>query len=326
MNNTPQTTLRIDPTLTLALAQASLAAYDDYAGKAFKPPDNYSYWARFTGWDDWFSTYGQEEPFGLIFKYNGPQNVANRFIVAFRGTSSISDLYEDAQFELEAFKPFHDTVSPFANVSSGFNSIYATRGGNMKQTMQQQLFTALSPTASEVFITGHSLGGALSQLFTLDMRVSLPNVRIGTINFASPMVGDASFQAACDNTGATGRIIRVVNYWDIIPTFPWYVPGYVSIGRAFEIAFSSVFGIVDALSDHSLLNYQTVLNNCVWLNPQVWIGHFTDAVYGLRMSSTAVPAIAKEKWLATLKEVHEMKRSLLVTPQTAESEITIFED
>ncbi|PWV50605.1 lipase family protein [Chitinophaga sp. S165] len=326
MNNTPQPSFRIDPTLTLALAQASLAAYNDYERKPFKAPDNYIYWARFTGWDDWFSTYGQEERFGLIFKYVGPENVKNRFIVAFRGTSSIADLYEDANFELEAFKPFSNTVSPVANVSSGFNSIYATKGGNMKLTMQQQIFTALAPTASEIFITGHSLGGALSQLFTLDMRVSLPTVRIGTINFASPMVGDASWQTACNNAGATGKIIRVANYWDIIPTFPWYVPGYVSIGREFNIAFSSIFGTVDALSDHSLLNYQTVLNHCVWLNPQVWVGHFIDAVYGLRMSSTAVPSVAKETWLSTLKEIHEMKRSLLATNEIAEREIVLFEE
>ncbi len=325
MNNTPQPSFRIDPTLTLALAQASLAAYYDYEGKPFKIPDNYIYWTRFTGWDDWFSTYGEEERYGLIFKYVGPENVKNRFIVAFRGTSSISDLLRDAEFELAPFTPYRNSVSPAANVSTGFNGIYSTKGGNMQKTMQQQVFSVISQ-ASEVLITGHSLGGALSQLFTLDMRISLPNVRIGTINFASPMVGDASWQAACNKAGATDRIIRVVNYWDLVPTYPWYVSGYISIGREFEMAFSSVLGSFDPLSDHSLLNYQTVLNNCVWLKTQVWIGHFIDAVYGIRMSSTAVPTLDKEKWLVPLREIHEMKRELLATPQTVESEIVLFEE
>jgi hypothetical protein len=44
------------------------------------------------------------------------------------------------------------------------------------------------------------------------------------------------------------------------------------------------------------------------------------------MSSTAVPTVAQETWLAPLKEIHYLKRSLLVTNQTVEEEIVLFEE
>lgn len=199
--------MRLDPVLTSALAQASLAAYYDYEGKPYTPPPNYKFFARFTGWDDWVGEYGEEERFGLIFMYCGPQQIANRFIVAFRGTDTYSDMFEDAFWESATFQPYRNSISPTPDdVCSGFNEIYATKGGSMSASMQQQIFSLLPEHPSEVLITGHSLGGALSQLFTLDMRVSFPNVGIKTINFASPKVGGQDWQGACNSAGTTSKI------------------------------------------------------------------------------------------------------------------------
>src|ERR1044071_6986129 len=146
----------LEPALTLALAQASVAAYQDYAQKPYTPPPNYQFFNRFTGWDEWFGHYGREENFGVIFKYIGPEPIANRFIVAFRGTSSDSDMLEDSFFEWGTFKPFRSSVAGPNDVSRGFNGVYSSAGGSMRASMQQQLFALLPPDASEIFITGHS--------------------------------------------------------------------------------------------------------------------------------------------------------------------------
>lgn len=305
---------QVNPSLTLTLAQASLAAYNDYQNQPFVPPPNYKFYRRFTGWDDWLFDFGQEERFGLIFKYNGPQMIANRFIVAFRGTDSYSDVYEDGFFWSPAsFQPYRNTILPAPNVCEGFYDIYSTLGGSMNQTMQQQIFSMLPDNPSEVLITGHSLGGALSQLFTLDMRVSMPNVNIKTVNFASPRVGDATWQTACDGVGATEKITRVINYWDLVPDYPLGISGYVSVGAQFDTAFSRCnWWDYNPLSEHSLLNLQTVLNHCVWLNPQVWVGNFADAVdSNYQMCSTAPPVASKEAWIAKLKELHDLKAEML---------------
>ncbi len=308
--------IRLDPELTLVLAQASLATYDDYNGVKYTPPPNYTCVGRFTGWDDWFWWIGQEEPFGLIFKYCGPQQIANRFIVAFRGTASPSDMIEDAFWESATFQPYRNSISPTPDdVCTGFNGIYSGSGGSMTQSMQQQIFSMLPEQPSEVLITGHSLGGALSQLFTLDMRVSFPNVGIKTINFASPLVGCQDWQAACNNAGATSRITRVINYYDLVPDFPQAIfdifDNYVSIGAEFQTAFyGSDWMPFDELHRHSLLNLQTVLNHCLWLDPQIWVGTFWDAVDSTyQMWSVAPPDLSKDELLAKLRELRVLERA-----------------
>jgi triacylglycerol lipase len=307
-------TMRLDPALTLALAQASLAAYDDFEGKSFKPPQDYETLGYFTGWDDWFLDVGREEHFGLIFKYNGPATVANRFIVAFRGTDSDSDILEDAFWEYATFQPYLNSLSsPADDVCGGFNGIYSTIGGSMTQTMQQQIFSKLPEHMSEVLITGHSLGAALSQLFTLDMRVSFPGVAIRTINFSSPQVGGEDWASACQSAGATQKIMRVINYWDVVPDFPQSIDifdNYVSIGAEFQTSFYGGYLPMDELPRHRLLNLQTVLKNCLPLNPQIWVGTFMDAVdTNYQMSSTAPPDMSKDEMIARLRELHGLERS-----------------
>jgi len=306
-------TMRIDPALTTTLAAASLAAYTDFEDPTYKPQlSGYTFVGRLYGWDDWFWEYGRVEKYGLIFK---SQTVANRFVVAFRGTDSDADALAEAFFEFATFKPYRNSVSPVPDdVSAGFNDIYSTKGGSMTQTMQQQIFGLLQSTQmSEVYITGHSLGGALSQLFTLDMRVSFPNVKIQTINFASPRVGATDWATACFNTGAAQRIIRVINWYDIVPDLPptWDpFDKYVSLGAEFRTAFYGGYLPMDALPRHRLLNLQVVLKNCLPLNPQIWTGTFGDAVYPTyTMTSVAPPSASKDEVLAKLRELNSLERS-----------------
>jgi triacylglycerol lipase len=304
----------IDPGKTKALADASLAAYNYFEGLSFTAPAGFRTYAGFTGWDDWFWSVGRVEKFGLIFQ---SLVVPTRFIVAFRGTDSDSDALEDAFFYYSTFKPYRNAANPLVDdVSAGFNGIYSTKGSTMTYTMQQQVFDILlHGQMTEVYITGHSLGGALSQLFTLDMCVSFPNVRVETINFASPRVGGKEHWAvACANAGVPQKMTRVINYWDYVPDLPVTIDifdQYTSIGAEFRTAFygpGSIF--TDELPRHRLLNLQTVLNNCLGRTPQVWTGTFADAVnHGYIMTSTAPPTASKEELLAKLRELQELERS-----------------
>jgi triacylglycerol lipase len=311
-------TMRIDPALTTTLANASLAAYNDFAyPSTYKPQlSGYTFIDRFTGWDDWFWNIGVEERFGLIFQ---SQTNPGQFVVAFRGTDSDSDALEDAFFEWSTFKPYRGSVSPTPDdVSAGFNDIYSTKGPAMKQTMQQQVLTKLAAQpVSQIYITGHSLGGALSQLFTLDMRVSVPNMNIRTINFASPRVGGSDWASACANAGAVQAITRVINYWDVVPDLPisfdWF-DKYVSLGAQFTTAFSGGYLPFDELPRHRLLNLQYVLNKCLPLNPQIWVGTFHDAVNkSYQMTSTAPPTMTKDEILAKLRELNAVERLVAAT-------------
>ena len=85
----------------------------------------------------------------------------------------------------------------------------------------------------------------------------------------------------------------------------------------FQTAFyGSDWGILDELPRHRLLNLQTVLNNCLSLNPQIWVGTFWDAVdSSYQMWSIAPPDVPKDAMIAKLREL----RALEVSTRTAKS-------
>jgi triacylglycerol lipase len=310
----------VDPQLTLVLAQASLAAYNDYEGIPFKSPANYQMVARWTGWDEIIAGYGYEERFGLLFASTLPGT--RTYIFAFRGTDSDLDVYEDLFINTASFTPYQGQIIPAPTVSSGFFNVYTGIGGTMTQSMQQQVFTLLNkiPRPRKIYITGHSLGAALSQLFTLDVAVSTPDVWAANMNFASPKVGLTDWQAIYNSQAAQQnpltKTVRVYNYWDYAPSVPPYVYPfleYVHVGREFRTSFF----VKDEwyphiLPRHSLENLQIVLSNAVWRSPQVWTGTFPDMSDPSRlMLSTSPPAGADVEWSKRSLELVQYEQSIL---------------
>lgn len=310
----------VDPGLTLALTQASLAAYDDYEEKPFTPPPNYRAIARWTGWNEIIDGFGYEERFGLLFASisGNPQT----FIFAFRGTDSDCNVYEDLFANTVPFVPYQGQVSPTPYVASGFYSIYNDLGGTMTQSMRQQVFSLLGRinVPRTIYITGHSLGAALSQLFTLDVAVSTPNVWAANMNFASPMVGTTDWLDAYNAQPAqldpARKTVRVYNYWDYVPSLPPYIPPFLDYGHVGR-GFRTSFYVQDEwypheLSRHALLNLQVVLQNAVWRTPQIWTGTFPDKTDpSLVMVSTVPPSGPDVHWSQKTLEFVQYEQTLL---------------
>jgi hypothetical protein len=309
--------VHVDPALTLALAQASVAAYSAFDNQKVVPPAGYVLRGLWTGWDGAWWESGREELFGLVFQStsDGQQGT---FIFAFRGTDSDLDAYEDAFFNTTAFKPLQGKVAPTPYVSDGFYDIYSTKGGSVAMPMREQLFALvdrLKPT--KLYITGHSLGAALSQLFSLDIALSRPAVWAANLNFASPMVGTAVWRAVYESQVAerdpARRTVRVYNYMDWVPSTPPALFNYLHVGSGFRTSFH----VKDEwyphlLARHAILNLQRLLVNAVWLNPQVWVGTFPDATdNGQRMmQSTVPPAGADVAWADKFKEFQAFEQSV----------------
>lgn len=298
----------LDPTLTIALAQASEAAYDYYAGNPITPPQNYSQVDGWTGWDAFLDT-GSEEKYGLVFQ---SQVDTGTFIFAFRGTDSDLDAWEDVHFLTTDFEPMQGSISPTPQVSSGFYGVYDDKGPGMTQSMRLQLFALLAKyQPTQLYITGHSLGAALSQLFSLDLAVSQPTNALN-INFASPMVGTDTWQTAYESQIAATDSIRVYNYWDYVLSLPPDKFGYRTVGNGFLTAFY----VADEwfpheLSRHSIANLTTVLTNALPLTPQQWVGEFQDFVEPTWMMQSMVPPTsAPVRWVERLREHMEFERSL----------------
>lgn len=288
----------LDPTFTNLLAAASAAAYTDFANSnnpTYTPPSldfdgiGFNFLQRFSGFDDVIWGSGEEERYALLYQ-SASQN--NTYLVAFRGTSSPDDMLLDLESGASlAFFPFNNSNNFPKNVyvGDGFNKIYTTKKQTMSASLQDQIFTALNKLAdapTEIFITGHSLGGALASLFTLDMAVSLPDVGITSITFASPRVGSSNWQTVYDQTyNLKDKTIRVRNSYDLVPKVPpadWPF-SFKDIGQEFSLSFSVQKDHIDfsdiILSWHALTNYTYVVTRAVIASPQLWTGEFPDQAH-----------------------------------------------
>jgi predicted lipase len=151
-----------------------------------------------------------------------------RICVVFRGSESRSDWYYDLMlFKRRLPHLGHSDVS----VHSGFHT-QLTEGGtynNIAASVRELLDE--NPDFS-VYVTGHSLGGALSTLFgfMFSHEVSVPVV---VASFASPRVGNYKWKEAFEAKPNLYHY-RVTNKRDVVTAFPVY--RYYHVGDNIQLA------------------------------------------------------------------------------------------
>jgi pimeloyl-ACP methyl ester carboxylesterase len=182
----------LDLDISVFLAEAAKAAYGDlavvnsWAGPAGFGPGNYFDCQNVQGY-----SCGNEE-------------VA---LLAFRGTSNIGQWLRDAQF-IPA-RHFWGTVHQ--GFLDGINSLET----------DLQAFDQLAKNAKQVWVTGHSLGGALAVLAAA--RLKSKGITSSLYTYGQPRVGFGDF-ADRFAVELPGRLIRFVNQSDIVPRVP---PGFL---------------------------------------------------------------------------------------------------
>lgn len=147
-------------------------------------------------------------------------------VIAFRGTSSFSDALRD----LTAKRADWNGLS----VHQGFLEGWAGREQTadkpglygIRQAVQNWLAANSNPE-DQVFVTGHSLGGALATLCAVSLSEAGPAPTLYT--FGSPRVGGRAF-AWHANRQLADRHFRVTHNHDIVPWVPvvfrtnWMLP------------------------------------------------------------------------------------------------------
>lgn len=278
----------LDATLTLALALASEAAYDDFDGKPLRLPQGWELAGRWTGWDPVFRG-GSEEKYGLLLRAT---DGSGAYIVAFRGTASLDDVLDDGDVPKATFTPTVGTLTATVRVEAGFYGIYNDTGAGMAQSMRQQLQQLLAKnTPSGLYVTGHSLGGALAHLFAFDLSFG-PYASAFTrlTTFASPRVGDSGWRDTYDARIPSTNSIRVYNQQDLVPKVPPKDFGYHDVGNGFPVWFErKTLPDLYPLSRHALLNYIVVLQNAFADPSQTWAGSFPDATDAKKTMLSQVP-------------------------------------
>jgi triacylglycerol lipase len=171
--------------------------------------------------EGWLDILHDRVPFGFI----AHDTDSNAIYVVFRGTATPAEWLINFQF-----KPGND---PFLNneaygrVHRGFYKIYTRqdKGDNplsekdnlpsMKDTIEKTILDC--PVDAKVYVTGHSLGGALATLSTAHIN-SLNHFSNKPVlyAFANPRAGDETFFKLFTNLNC----FRIANSEDIVPTLP----------------------------------------------------------------------------------------------------------
>lgn len=146
----------------------------------------------------------------------------NAIIVAFRGTKDIRDFVTDA----ECFRgPFNEeTKVPSLPETQEVHCGFACAWKSIAALIPPQL-----PDGKPVFVTGHSLGGALAILCAQYLQAREFCVQ-AVYTFGQPRVGNGAFARAC-HAALGSRTWRVVNRADIVPRLPGWLMGYRHAGQ-----------------------------------------------------------------------------------------------
>ncbi|KAI0565321.1 Lipase domain protein [Gracilaria domingensis] len=209
----------------------------------------------------------------------------DRIIVAFKGTSSTQNLRTDIKvlhrslahvldIEDASVTQQHSLSSTSckylrrAKVHAGFADAYRSIKGNLRRILssicreQQRL----------VLFTGHSLGGALATLCSIDalINVGIPSRKIAVSTFGSPRVGNEPFQELYD--------AEILMHWRI-------VAGGDMISRLPKLGYRHVGKKVILTSSGELFIDPSALEMIFWHSQTASIVHHRKACYLLAIDA-----------------------------------------
>jgi hypothetical protein len=138
-------------------------------------------------------------------------DAGNAYVLAFRGTTDIKDWLTDCKFLLRPALDFE------GKIHDGFYDAMMDIQKDVGVLVTGAMMTQPKP----LFITGHSLGGALANLFANFLAGHNVNVQ-AVYTFGQPRVGDRKY-AASYNSKLGSRTYRLAYENDLVPHVP--LPG-----------------------------------------------------------------------------------------------------
>ncbi|KAG6757277.1 hypothetical protein POTOM_037584 [Populus tomentosa] len=186
-------------------------------------------------------------------------NARKRLIVAFRGTEQVrwKDLRTDLMVVPTGLNPeriggdFKQEVQVHSGFLSAYDSVRIRIISIIKLLISYVDNGAEPPFKWHVYVTGHSLGGALATLLALELSssqlVKRGAISVTMYNFGSPRVGNKKFAEVYNQKVKDSW--RVVNHRDIVPTVPRLM-GYCHVAQPVYLATGE---LEDALVNLELL-------------------------------------------------------------------------
>lgn len=142
-------------------------------------------------------------------------------LIAFRGSSR-----EDWKYNFRFMKKRvpYEGVNKKLLVHTGFIEEYL----QVRDIIHNEIRSMISQDLKHVLVTGHSLGGALTQLCAVDLQYHWRALQIRAIPIAAPRVGNRVFAQSYNmRVPAT---VRIVNQFDTVCKVPPECFGYEHVG------------------------------------------------------------------------------------------------
>ncbi len=232
--------------LALELARLSEAAYTQYHHFVSGQPWNVP------------SGYVLEQTMTTVYETGNPPigfiaSKESDLFVVWRGTSDATEWLVDAKFDQTPCS----FLAEGQLVELGFHELYTTHSHTVDspQTTVLNHIEESGDKFASLYVTGHSLGGALAVLNAAELASKSAASNPVMYTFAGPRVGNPSFVQSFNELVRTSW--RVVNEHDEVPKIPptaMGTDGYEHVGREVPISFGGSLPW-EWGKDHSLLNY-----------------------------------------------------------------------
>jgi hypothetical protein len=155
----------------------------------------------------------------IPFYYIAHEPTSNSIVLAHQGTeaSNILSIVNDAEFGLVNINSTRFPNTSGVQVHDGFQKTFERTADGVLSGVK----SALSSTgATNVLVTGHSLGAAISTMDALMLKINLPsNIKMTTTVFGLPRGGNQAFADMIDSMLGSSFSF-VTNQHDPVPTVP----------------------------------------------------------------------------------------------------------
>eukprot|EP01134_Creolimax_fragrantissima_P000229 CFRG0229T1 len=155
----------------------------------------------------------------------------NLIVASFRGTQTVTNWKNNLKaVYVSAHKEGFGEEARGSKIHMGFWETYKSIHNEVISEIVK--LKNENPTY-EVFVTGHSLGGAMATYCTL--MVAMKGIEVQGYTFGQPRVGNTAFKKLFNSK--VKNYYRIVNNYDLVPHLPARVMGFHHVGQ--ELWFTS---------------------------------------------------------------------------------------
>ncbi|KAI8895542.1 Alpha/Beta hydrolase protein [Globomyces pollinis-pini] len=181
--------------------------------------------------------------------YIGYNSDLNALVISFRGSANVKNFFYDFQ-SIKTYPEWLNTdtnvVPENVQIHLGFQKIYRSFQDDFMVPFIEIL---KSVKYKQIIFTGHSLGGALSVLASIDIGLRHPILKpqLKVITFGQSRIGN---QAYVDWMKTRLNLERVIAYGDVVPLLPPEWQGYRHGGVEYMIRDQETVKCVDRCENH----------------------------------------------------------------------------